>query len=242
MSAKEPIFVQIYYQIVHLWTLFLGLFTNQLNNRCIFVAETNLPTDKGTFRVRSYRSTVDASYEPTAIIFGKVEGLENVPIRVHDACFTSEVLGSQKCDCKDQLDFSINYIKHNCPGIVIYLQQEGRGIGLANKIAAYSMQEKGYDTVEANRILGLPDDCRDYQSVYDILGDLRIKSVKLMTNNPRKIEQLEKLGIKITDRIPIQMQPNLTNLHYLKTKASRMQHYLFYGPHDEMSNQCSSPL
>jgi len=157
-----------------------------------------------------------------------VENLENVVVRVHDACFTSEVLGSQKCDCKEQLDFSVNYIKQNCPGMVIYLQQEGRGIGLANKIAAYSMQEKGYDTVEANRMLGLPDDCREYQSVVDILQDLNIKSVRLMTNNPRKIEHLRRLGVKVTDRVPIQMEPNSVNIGYLKTKASKMDHYLKY--------------
>lgn len=195
-------------------------------NKHIYIAETNLPTDKGVFRVRSYRSLKNTHYEPQAIIYGKVENQEDVPMRVHDACFTSEVLGSQKCDCKEQLDYSIEYIKNNGPGIVIYLQQEGRGIGLSNKIAAYSLQEAGYDTVEANRMLGLPDDSRDYEAVKHILEDLKIKSVRLMTNNPRKIERLQALGIKISERISIQMQPNLINMNYLKTKASKMQHLL----------------
>jgi len=229
----------MYYSLLHYWTLFWNYFFGLPINKSIFIAETNLPTDKGVFRVRSYRSTLDPKDEPTAIVYGQVENQENVPIRVHDACFTSEVLGSQKCDCKEQLDYSIHYIKQNFPGIVIYLQQEGRGIGLANKIAAYSLQEKGYDTVEANRMLGLPDDSREYKYVVDILEDLKVKSVRLMTNNPRKIEQLTQLGIKITSRIPIQMQPNCTNMNYLKTKVEKMSHFMQFDsqnpthqPHD----------
>jgi len=222
--AKSPL-IPFYYHFLRLWNFFLRLFSLP-QAKSIFIAETNLPTDKGIFRVRSYRNINDAKIEPTAIIFGKVESLENVPLRVHDACFTSEVLGSQKCDCKEQLDFSIQYIKNNGPGIVIYLQQEGRGIGLSNKIAAYSLQEAGYDTVDANRMLGLPDDIRDYQAVKDILDELNIKSVKLMTNNPRKIEKLQDLGINISERISIQMQPNCTNMNYLKTKAEKMKHIL----------------
>jgi len=199
--------------------------TTKMKRQSYYVAETNLPTDKGIFRIRAYRSHTEKSYEPQAVIYGKVEDGEDV-IRVHDACFTSEVLGSQKCDCKEQLDFSMHYIKENAPGVVIYLQQEGRGIGLSNKIAAYSLQEKGYDTVDANRMLGLPDDSRTYDSVRDILDDLNIKSVRILTNNPRKIERLQALGIKINGRIPIQMEPNQVNLNYLQTKASRMQHIL----------------
>ncbi len=178
--------------------------------------------------------------EPTAIINGKVEGLEDVPLRVHDACFTSEVLGSLKCDCAEQLAQSLEFINDNPPGMVIYLQQEGRGIGLANKIAAYSLQvkeerarrkqkkplivlefeylyirfssqEKGMDTVDANRALGLPDDCREYTSVRNIMLDLGIKSIRLITNNPRKIDKLTKLGIVINGRIPSRVEAGKYN-------------------------------
>jgi len=189
-----------------------------------FVAETNLPTGRGIYRVRSYKSK--GNLEPVAIIFGQVVNQDCIPLRVHDQCFTSEVLGSQKCDCRDQLDYSLEYIKSKGPGLVIYLQQEGRGIGLANKIAAYSLQEEGHDTVEANRMLGLADDLRSYESVKFILDDLRISSVNLLTNNPRKIEELSKLKIKIHTRIPVQIPPNIINFNYLATKAKKMNHFL----------------
>jgi len=220
--------VPLFYVLLRLWYKFLSyIFPSK--NKTIFVAETNLPTDKGIFRVRSYRTIGSPDQEPVAIIYGKVEHLSNIPVRVHDQCFTSEVLGSKKCDCKEQLDFSMNYIKANSPGIVIYLQQEGRGIGLSNKIAAYSLQEAGYDTVDANRMLGLPDDSRQYNAVLDILQELQVGSIKLLTNNPRKMEQLQTLGIIITERISIQMQPNCTNMNYLKTKADKMQHFLIFN-------------
>jgi len=227
------------YFLLRFWTV-LSAFWLPSESKSIYIAETNLPTDKGIFRVRSYRSLLNSRDEPTAIIYGKVENQENVPLRVHDACFTSEVLGSHKCDCKQQLDYSMHYIRDHGPGIVIYLQQEGRGIGLANKIAAYALQEVGYDTVDANRMLGLPDDSRDYKFVLDILEDLKIKSVRLMTNNPRKIDKLQKLGIQISDRIQIQMEPNAVNLNYLKTKASRMQHLLNYDSTQIVLNRSSS--
>jgi len=217
--------------VVYLWGLIANLFVYKKAKRetsIDFVAETNLPTLTGRFRLRGYRtnSSASISMEPVAVIVGEVEGNENVPMRVHDQCFTSEVLGSTKCDCREQLEFSMEYIKKQGPGLVIYLQQEGRGIGLANKIAAYSLQELGYDTVEANRKLGLPDDSRSYQTVVDILRDLNIKSVQLMTNNPRKIECLKALGINITGRIPVVIQPNGDNINYLRTKVSKMNHLI----------------
>eukprot|EP00884_Botryococcus_braunii_P020399 jgi/Botrbrau1/7042/Bobra.0165s0065.1 len=194
-----------------------------------FVAETLLPTRSGMYRVRGYRHSVDGGRtysEPVAIITGEPEGHENVPIRVHDACFTSEVLGSLKCDCAEQLEMAMEYIQENAPGIVIYLQQEGRGIGLANKIAAYALQEEGLDTVDANRALGLPDDCREYTSVHNILADLNVKSVRLMTNNPRKLHVLEELGVKVNGRIPCLVKAQAHNLGYLATKKSRMAHFI----------------
>lgn len=193
-----------------------------------FVAETKLPTDRGFYRVRGYRHSVDGAptTEPVAIAYGEIEGRESVAVRVHDACFTSEVLGSLKCDCKQQLRLAMDYVQSN-DGMVIYLHQEGRGIGLANKLAAYQLQdEEGLDTVDANRALGLPDDTREYTAVANILEDMNIKSIRLMTNNPRKVATLEKLGVRIVSRIPCIVEPNLFNKGYLTAKEGRMKHYL----------------
>lgn len=194
-----------------------------------FVAETLLPTHRGSYRVRAYRDQTNNT-EPLAIVFGDVEGLENVPVRVHDECLTSEVLGSLKCDCREQLDFSLAHIRDQGPGVVIYLRQEGRGIGLANKIAAYHLQEQGHDTVDANRLLGLPDDARRYDAAVAMLNDLNIQSIQLMTNNPRKVARLEHLGVHITQRIPILITPNPHSQNYLDVKAARMGHVLGSAP------------
>lgn len=206
-----------------------------------FIAETKLPTDRGFYRVRGYRHSVDGapSTEPVAIAYGDIEGRESVAVRVHDACFTSEVLGSLKCDCKQQLQLAMDYVQEH-DGMVIYLHQEGRGIGLANKLAAYQLQdEKGLDTVDANRALGLPDDTREYTAVANILEDMGIKSIRLMTNNPRKVATLEKLGVQIDGRIPCIVEANLFNQGYLEAKEGRMKHYLdgswCYWDHDGTS-------
>jgi GTP cyclohydrolase II len=191
----------------------------------VFVSETLLPTEQGSFRVRAYRDPSSGT-EPVAILFGDVDGLHDVPVRVHDECFTSEVLGSLKCDCRQQLRFSMDYIRKRGPGLVIYLRQEGRGIGLANKIAAYALQEDGHDTVDANRLLGLPDDVRRYDAAAAILGDLNVQSVRLMTNNPRKVTKLEELGVDIRARIPVLIAANEYSAGYLKAKALRMGHML----------------
>lgn len=152
--------------------------------------------------------------------------IQQVVVRVHDACFTSEVLGSLKCDCREQLQLALDYIQDKPPGMVIYLQQEGRGIGLANKIAAYALQEKGLDTVDANRALGLPDDCREYSAVGHILQELGVKSIRLMTNNPRKINELAALGINVVDRVPCLVKSQKYNKGYLSAKQKRMKHIL----------------
>ncbi|MEW5304746.1 MAG: hypothetical protein WDW36_007337 [Sanguina aurantia] len=194
-----------------------------------FIAETLLPTRHGIFRLRGYKHSVDGGVtfsEPTAMVYGSVEGMEHVPVRVHDACFTSEVMGSLKCDCAEQLTLGLSIIRTQGPGIVIYLQQEGRGIGLANKIAAYSLQEQGLDTVDANRALGLPDDCREYSSVRNILLGLRVQSVRLITNNPRKMSVLTSLGIEVTGRIPCVVAAGEFNQGYLDAKRDRMSHML----------------
>jgi GTP cyclohydrolase II len=163
--------------------------------------------------------------EPTAIIHGNIEGKSSVAVRVHDACFTSEVLGSLKCDCNEQLLQAMEYVQEH-DGMVVYLQQEGRGIGLANKIAAYALQEKGFDTVDANRQLGLPDDCREYTAVRNIIADLGITSVRLITNNPRKINLLTSLGVEVESRIPSIVGANPVNKGYLEAKETRMDHLL----------------
>lgn len=191
-----------------------------------FVAETVLPTEEGAFRVRAYRSRGSLrESEAIAMVSGKVEGVRDVPVRVHDQCFTSEVFGSLKCDCREQLDYAKGYIKAH-GGVVIYLPQEGRGIGLANKIMAYSMQERGFDTVDANRVLGFHDDYRSYEPVATILKDLGIKSIRLLTNNPRKIRLLSQLSIEISGRLPVIIKGGKHSQGYLSAKATRMSHLL----------------
>uniref|UniRef100_A0AAV1UKZ8 GTP cyclohydrolase II n=1 Tax=Peronospora matthiolae TaxID=2874970 RepID=A0AAV1UKZ8_9STRA len=200
-----------------------------------FVAETALPTDSGTFRVRAYRSvgSLRAS-EPIAMISGDVRGKRNVLVRVHDQCFTSEVFGSLKCDCKEQLEYAKAYTKKH-GGVVIYMPQEGRGIGLANKIMAYSVQERGLDTVDANRVLGFKDDYRSYEPVPAILKDLGIQSVCLLTNNPRKIRLLSQLGITIDGRQPVVIKGGEFSQGYLTAKAKRMAHLLPGAPGEDGS-------
>lgn len=201
-------------------------------NNVLFVAETNLPTKKGKFRVCAYKDTSKPGEEAEIIVLihGEVERRSDVTCRVHDMCFTSEVLHSLKCDCREQLDYAMDYIKdrERCPvgGMIIYMPQEGRGIGLANKIKAYSMQELGLDTVDANRVLGFEDDYRDYRAVGSILSHLQISSLCLMTNNPRKIEQLEMNGVVVSGRISIVMGTNEHSDNYVKTKGARMGHML----------------
>lgn len=196
------------------------------NIETAFVAETMLPTDEGTFRVRAYRSTGSLrESEPIAMITGDVRGKSGVPVRVHDQCFTSEVFGSLKCDCREQLHFAKEYTKKH-GGVVIYMPQEGRGIGLANKIMAYSMQEQGLDTVDANRVLGFKDDYRSYEPVQAILKDLGIVSIRLLTNNPRKIRLLSQLSIQVDGRLPIIIKGGEHSQGYLTAKADRMAHLL----------------
>ncbi|DBA94349.1 TPA: hypothetical protein ACH3X1_001955 [Trebouxia sp. C0004] len=142
----------------------------------------------------------------------------------HVTCVSAEVLGSLKCDCAEQLKLAMEYIQEHDNGIIIYLQQEGRGIGLSNKIAAYSLQETGLDTVDANRALGLPDDCREYTSVTNILANLGVKSIHLMTNNPRKIELLRATGVQVADRIPCIVKAQPYSKNYLEVKQSKMAH------------------
>ncbi|HUA58748.1 MAG TPA: GTP cyclohydrolase II [Verrucomicrobiae bacterium] len=184
-------------------------------------AQAQLPTKLGVFQMRVYRAA-DGT-EPVAVISGDVRGKERLPVRVHSACFTSENLGSLRCDCREQLDFALGYIARE-GGVVVYLHQEGRGIGLAQKIRAYALQESGYDTLEANCALGLPEDARTYETAASILQDLGVRSIELITNNPDKIQSLICLGIKITGRIPVVIPANHFSAPYLETKFTRMRH------------------
>lgn len=186
-------------------------------------AKTTLPTLHGTFDVYVFRNTIDYK-EHLAIVNGDVSGKNDVVTRIHSECLTSEVLGSMKCDCREQLEGALQHIARTPAGVVLYMRQEGRGIGLGNKIRAYALQEEGYDTVEANSLLGFPDDLREYNIAAKMLDILKVKSVNLLTNNPLKIAGLEKYGIRVNERTPLQIEPNPINRFYLHTKAEKSGH------------------
>jgi 3,4-dihydroxy 2-butanone 4-phosphate synthase/GTP cyclohydrolase II len=186
-------------------------------------AEAQLPTRFGDFRVVVYRE-LGTDKEHLAVIAGDVEGSEELLIRVHSECLTGEVLHSLKCDCRDQLDLALQRIQAQGRGAVLYLRQEGRGIGLGNKIRAYAKQDEGLDTVDANLALGFEEDQRGYRMAADMLRDLGVKSVALMTNNPRKVDGLENDGIVVTRREPHEVEAHDLNREYLKTKQARLGH------------------
>lgn len=184
-----------------------------------------LPTKYGNFRIIGYQETISGK-EHIAIVKGDVRDKENVIVRIHSECFTGDILGSLRCDCGNQLAFALQTIEEEGEGVLIYLRQEGRGIGLLNKIKAYKLQDQGYDTVEANRKLGLPDDAREYGIAYQILKDLGVKSIRLMTNNPSKIRKIEEYGIIVNERIPIVVGINKYNEKYIRVKVEKMGHLI----------------
>ena len=184
----------------------------------------DLPTEFGSFKLYSYEN-VD-NYVHLAIVKGDIAYQEDVPLRIHSSCVTGDILGSKRCDCREQLIKAMEYIENKGSGIVIYAFQEGRGIGLINKLRAYYLQENGLDTLEANLALGLPSDMRKYDFVKSILDDQKIYSVSLITNNPNKIEQLKSLEIQVNSVIPHEMNPCSTNREYLRAKKERMGHLL----------------
>jgi len=186
-------------------------------------AEAEMPSRLGSFRVLVYRE-LDGEKEHLAIVAGEIEGAEDLLVRVHSECLTGEAFHSLRCDCRDQLDLALERIQSAGSGAVLYLRQEGRGIGLGNKIRAYAMQDEGLDTVEANLALGFEDDQRGYLVAADMLRDLGVRSVVLMTNNPRKVAGLEHDGIKVTRREPHETQAHEHNRGYLKTKHDRLGH------------------
>jgi GTP cyclohydrolase II/3,4-dihydroxy 2-butanone 4-phosphate synthase/GTP cyclohydrolase II len=186
-------------------------------------AESEIPTRNGRFRVVVYRDCKDDS-EHVAIVRGDLFGKQGVLCRVHSECWTSEVLGSLKCDCREQFERALDAIAQADEGVIVYLRQEGRGIGLGNKIRAYALQEAGRDTVEANLELGFAADLRTYDFAARILNDLGVRSVALMTNNPEKIRGLEKAGVKVTERVAHWSAPNEHNADYLEVKREKMGH------------------
>ncbi len=188
-------------------------------------ADVRIPTKFGEFEFVGYSDQIE-NKEYLAIIKGDVRGKENVTVRLHSECLTGDVFGSKRCDCQDQLHKSLHEIENKGEGLVIYLRQEGRGIGILNKLKAYKLQDQGYDTVEANHKLGFEDDLRDYAVAAQIIKDLNIKSISLMTNNPSKIKGLETYGIKVVDRKEIEIPANDVDEKYLKTKKEKMGHLL----------------
>ena len=195
-------------------------------------AEANLPTKYGTFKIYGYRNTLDNS-EHVALVMGEIKEDEPVLVRVHSECLTGDVFGSLRCDCQSQLHLALQKIAEEGKGVLVYMRgHEGRGIGIINKIKAYKLQEEGFDTVEANHKLGFNADLRDFGTGAQILIDIGVRKMRLMTNNPRKIVALEGFGLEIVERIPIITEPNPYNVCYLKTKKDVLGHFI-----DEIENK-----
>jgi 3,4-dihydroxy 2-butanone 4-phosphate synthase/GTP cyclohydrolase II len=191
------------------------------------VVDTTLPTGFGNFVAVGYRSLVDDKHH-VALVKGDVAGKSDVLVRVHSECLTGDVFHSLRCDCGEQLESALAMIEREGQGVLLYLAQEGRGIGLLNKLRAYKLQEEGFDTVDANLKLGLPADLRDYGIGAQILVDLGLSSIRILTNNPKKIHGLEGYGLSVAEQVPIQSIPNPHNEDYLRAKRERMGHVLHH--------------
>lgn len=204
-----------------------ALIKYRLKNESIVQKETEakLPTKYGEFKVIAFKEKNTEKCH-LALIKGDINNLDNVLVRVHSECLTGDALGSSKCDCGEQYEASMKMIAKEGSGVLLYMRQEGRGIGLLNKLKAYALQDQGLDTVDANRHLGFEDDLRDYKASSDILKELGVSSIRLITNNPDKIEGLVKYGINVNTRIPIEMNANKYDIDYLRTKKIRMNHLL----------------
>ena len=192
-------------------------------------AEAPLPTERGLFRTVVFRER-RTGIEHVAMVMGKLGGPEPIPVRIHSECLTSEVLGSLKCDCRAQLDRALDHIAARGRGILLYLRQEGRGIGLGNKIRAYALQAQGHDTYEANRLLGFPDDLRRYDMAAEMLRLLGVRAVDLITNSPQKLAGLAAEGIVVRRRIQLPSPANPHNVGYLRVKRERTGHLIETDP------------
>jgi GTP cyclohydrolase II len=188
------------------------------------LAVADLPTRFGEFRIASFEHNRGGDH--VAVFHGDLEGATELLVRVHSECLTGDVLGSLRCDCRDQLHHALTKVAGEPRGCVVYLRQEGRGIGLANKVAAYALQDRGLDTVDANRALGFEDDTRDYEIAAGMLAALGVRSIRLMTNNPDKVQQLTHFGMVVSERVPHELPANGHNRSYLQTKAERSGHVL----------------
>ena len=189
------------------------------------IAVVEMPTKYGEFTAYSYSSKITGENH-LALVKGKVDDGNPVMVRVHSECLTGDVFGSMRCDCGDQLEYAMKQIQKEGRGVVLYMRQEGRGIGFTNKMKAYSLQDNGLDTVEANKALGFPPDLRDYGTGAEILADLGIHKLRLLTNNPQKVRGIEGFGLQIVERIPIQVIHHTRNLKYLRTKKEKLGHML----------------
>ncbi|MGE5176961.1 MAG: GTP cyclohydrolase II [Hyphomicrobiales bacterium] len=203
------------------------------------VAIAELPTRFGRFQIAAFWNNRDAK-EHVAIMSGRVFGQTNVPTRIHSECLTGDALGSLRCDCRDQLEVALRAIAQHPCGLVLYLRQEGRGIGLLNKIRAYGLQDRGLDTVEANEALGFRDDEREYSIAAHMLMSLKVRSIRLLTNNPRKINDLARYGIQIEGRLPHVIPPNEYNRFYLETKALKSGHFIDFAGKPHLQEQGES--
>lgn len=189
------------------------------------MASARIPTRYGEFSLSLYQTRKDKK-EHLALVMGSVSNKHDVLVRVHSECLTGDLLGSMRCDCGEQLDLAMAMIAEEGEGLIIYLRQEGRGIGLLDKLRAYNLQDEGYDTVDANLILGHQADEREYSIAAEIIQDLNIKSIRLLTNNPNKVESLQSLGIRISFRLPLEAPVTSENVSYLQAKADRLNHAL----------------
>jgi len=189
------------------------------------VSTAKLPTRYGDFLVMGYENTLNGEYH-VALVKDRVKGKKNVLVRVHSECLTGDVFKSCRCDCGQQLERSLEMVERQGFGVILYMKQEGRGIGLKNKLIAYSLQDKGHDTVEANRVLGFEADLRDYGIGAQILRDLGLSTIRLLTNNPKKIVGIDGYGLKVVERVPIVVKPNRYNKRYLMTKSKKLGHML----------------
>jgi GTP cyclohydrolase II len=209
---------------------------------CVKVeAVADLPTRFGRFQIVAFWNNRDGK-EHIALVHGNVLGADRVPTRLHSECLTGDALGSLRCDCRDQLEGALRKLGSMDRGVLLYLRQEGRGIGLVNKIRAYALQQRGLDTVDANLALGFRDDERDYAVAAHMLASIGVGSVALMTNNPSKVQQLEQYGIVVAERLPHVIPPNQHNRFYLETKAARSGHDIPWVAEARLLEQDDAPL